>query len=57
MKAGQIIALSLIGVALVIGFVVAFNYEPATVTTDTNTEEDKGGGEFIGQIISVIGLA
>jgi hypothetical protein len=56
MKAGQIIALSLIGVALVIGFVVAFNYEPATVTTDTNTDESNGGGEFIGQIISVIGL-
>jgi hypothetical protein len=56
MKAGQIIALSLIGVALVIGFVVAFNYEPATVTTDTNTDEDKGGGEFIGQIIKVIGF-
>ena len=56
MKAGQIIALSLIGVALVIGFVVAFNYEPATVTTDTKTDESKGGGEFIGQIISVIGL-
>ena len=56
MKTGQIIALSLIGVALVIGFVVAFNYEPATVTTDTQTDEDKGGGEFIGQIISVIGL-
>jgi len=57
MKAGQIIALSLIGVALVIGFVVAFNYEPATVTTDTKTDEDKGAGEFIGNIIKVIGLA
>ena len=56
MKAGQIIALSLIGVALVIGFVVAFNYEPATVTTDTETDEDKGGGEFIGKLIQVIGF-
>ena len=56
MKTGQIIALSLIGVALVIGFVVALNYEPATVTTDTQTDEDKGGGEFIGQIIKVIGF-
>ena len=56
MKTGQIIALSLIGVALVIGFVVAFNYEPATVTTDTKTDESKGGGEFIGSIIKVIGF-